>query len=150
MFDNYLIRPGSLRNEKVNGEVIGFSLAVRHANYRGCYVSLHNGYYLSIDGVEYPNSVQTFEINGKGPRSYEELSHAVYEHWDYGDEGILHVAIPGGVKPGKHTVLFQQSVLAAYGYLPTDEEWVKNPPVPGKGAGSDKTPHVVKFDMIVE
>lgn len=57
MFDNYLIRPGSLRNEKVNGEVVGFTLAVRHANYRGCFVSLHNGYYLSIDGVEYPNSV---------------------------------------------------------------------------------------------
>ncbi|MFA8091436.1 DUF6379 domain-containing protein [Klebsiella oxytoca] len=150
MFDNYLIRPGSLKNEKVNGDVIGFSLAVRHANYRGCYVSLHNGYYLSIDGIEYPNSVQTFEINGKKPRSYEELSLAVYEHWDYGDDGILHVALPGGLKPGKHTVLFQQSVLAAYGYLPTDETWVKNPPVPGNGAGSDKTPHVVKFEMIVE
>ncbi|EAM3720382.1 C-glycoside deglycosidase beta subunit domain-containing protein, partial [Salmonella enterica subsp. enterica] len=67
MFDNYLIRPGSLRNEKVNGEVVGFTLAVRHANYRGCFVSLHNGYYLSIDGVEYPNSVQSFEINGKAP-----------------------------------------------------------------------------------
>lgn len=57
---------------------------------------------------------------------------------------------PGGLKPGKHTILFQQSVLAAYGYLPTDEEWVKNPPVPGNGAGSDKTPHIVKFEMIVE
>lgn len=150
MFDNYLIRPGSLRNEKVNGEVVGFSLSVRHANYRGCFVSLHNGYYLSIDGVEYPNSVQTFEINGKGPRSYEVLSHAVYEHWDYGDDGILHVSLPGGLTPGKHTILFQQSVLAAYGYLPTDEEWVRKPPVPGKGAGSDKTPHIVKFEMIVE
>ncbi|HDQ3433328.1 TPA: hypothetical protein P7464_005586, partial [Klebsiella pneumoniae] len=55
----------------------------------------------------------------------------------------------GGLKPGKHTLLFQQSVLAAYGYLPTDEEWVKNPPVPGKGAGSDKTPHVVKYEMMI-
>ncbi|WP_316677814.1 DUF6379 domain-containing protein [uncultured Tolumonas sp.] len=150
MFDNYLIRPGSLKNETVNGEVVGFSLAVRHANYRGCFLSLHNGYYLSIDGIEYPNALQTFEINGKEPRCYEELAHAVYEHWDYGDDGILHVSLPGGLQPGKHAVLFQQSVLAAYGYLPTDEEWVKNPPVPGKGAGSDKTPHVVKYELIVE
>ena len=46
-----------------------------------------------------------------------------------------------------HTIRFQQSVLAAYGYLPTDEEWVKNPPKPGSGAGSDKTPQIVTYTL---
>lgn len=147
MFDKLLIRADSLRNERNDGKVIGFTLAVRIANYRGVYLSLHNGYFLEIDGVEYPNDVQSFEINGKPPRSYEELKTAVSEHWDYDDEGILHVKKPGGLAPGTHAIRFQQSVLAAYGYLPTDEEWVKNPPKPGTGAGSDKTPEIVTYTL---
>jgi hypothetical protein len=147
MFDNFLIRADSLRNEERGGEVIGFCLAVRNANYRGVYLSLHNGYYLAVDGTEYPVSVQSFEINGKPPRSFDEIRAAVWEHWDFDDEGILHVAAPGGLAPGRHVLRFQQSVLAAYGYLPTDEKWVRNPPVPGTGAGSDKAPDIVTYTL---
>ena len=70
MFDNYLIRADSLRNDFVDGEVVGFSLAVRNANYRGVFLSLHTGYYLCVDGVEYPREAQTFEINGKRTTAY--------------------------------------------------------------------------------
>ena len=147
MFDNYLIRADSLQNDIRNGVAVGFSIAVRHANYRGVFLSLHNGYYLCVDGVEYPTEVQSFEINGKPPRGFDELRSAVWEHWDYDDEAILHVNSPGGLQPGEHTIRFQQSVLAAYGYLPTDEEWIKNPPKPGSGAGSDKTPEIVTYRL---
>jgi hypothetical protein len=147
MFENFLIRPDSLRNEEKDGEVIGFRLAVRNANYRGVFLSLHNGYYLSVDGEEFPLNAQSFEINGKPPRSFDEIRTAVWEHWDYDDEGTLHVAAPGGLTTGEHVVRFQQSILAAYGYLPTDEEWVRNPPVPGTGAGSDKAPHIVTYRL---
>ena len=150
MFDQLLIRADSLRNEQKDGEIIGFTLAVRIANYRGVYLSLHNGYYISVDGVEYPTDLQTFGVNGKPPRSFDELRKAVSEHWDYDDEGILHVRKPGGLALGIHTIRFQQSVLAAYGYLPTDEEWVKNPPKPGTGAGSDKTPEIVTYTLILD
>lgn len=147
MFDNYLIRADSLRNEERNGEIVGFALAVRNANYRGVFLSLHNGYFLEVDGVVYPTAVQTFEINGRPPRSFDEIRTAVWEHWDYDDEGILHVHAPAGLAPGTHTVRFQQSVLAAYGYLPTDEEWVQQPPQPGTGAGSEKTPQIVTYEL---
>ncbi|MEZ5767226.1 MAG: DUF6379 domain-containing protein [Paracoccaceae bacterium] len=147
MFDRFFVREDSLVNDIENGEVVGFSLAVRNANYRGVYLSLHNGYYLSIDGVEYGRDVQTFEINGAAPRDFEEIKTAVHEHWDYDDEGILHVRKPGGLAPGEHNLRIQQSVLAAYGYRPTDEEWVRNPPVPGSGAGSDKAPDISEFTL---
>ena len=147
MFENFLIRPDSLRNEERDGEAKPEDLAVRNANYRGVYLSLHNGYYLSVDGTQYPTSVQSFEINGKPPRSFGEIRTAVWEHWDFDDEGILHVWAPGGLSPGEHVLRFQQSVLAAYGYLTTDEEWVRNPPVPGSGAGSDKAPDIVSYTL---
>jgi hypothetical protein len=148
MFDNFLIRKDSLENEKDSGGgITGFKFAARNANYRGVYLALHNGYYIKVDGVEYKRDVQTFEINGKPPRSFEEIKKAVWEHWDYDDEGIIHVKKEGGLAPGNHIIEFQQSILAAYGYLPTDEEWVKNPPEPGTGAGSDKTRNVVKYEL---
>lgn len=148
MFDNFLIRKDSLKNDvDENGNVVGFQFAARNANYRGVFLSLHNGYYIKVDGVEYDRSVQTFEINGKEPRGFEEIKSAVWEHWDYDDEGIIHVEKDGGLDSGKHIIEFQQSVLAGYGYLPTDEEWVKNPPVPGSGEGSDKTKNIVKYEL---
>lgn len=68
MFDNFLIRKDSLRNETdKQGNVIGFTFAARNANYRGVYLSLHNGYYIKVDGIPYKRDVQTFEINGKPP-----------------------------------------------------------------------------------
>jgi Domain of unknown function (DUF6379) len=147
MFDNYLVRADSLKNEVVDGEIIGFSLGVRIANYRGVFLSLHCGYYLCVDGVEYPVSGQSFAINGKPPRSFDEIKAAVWEHWDYDDEAILHVKKTGGLTPGTHEVRFQQCVIAAYGYLPTDADWVKAPPTPGTGAGSDKTPQIVTYSL---
>lgn len=148
MFDNFLIRKDSLKNDTdKDGNVVGFQFAARNANYRGVFLSLHNGYYIKVDDTEYPKELQTFEVNNKEPRDFEEIKSAVWEHWDYDDEGIVHVKKAGGLAPGKHTLAFQQSVLAAYGYMPTDEEWVKNPPVPGSGAGSDKTRNIVKYDL---
>jgi Domain of unknown function (DUF6379) len=150
MFESFLVRHDGLRNDVWDGEVVGFSLVVRIANYRGVYLSLHNGYFLDVDGVQYPTDVQTFEINGRPPRTFEQTRTAVHEHWDYDDDAVLHVALPGGLAPGEHVVRFQQSVLAAYGYLPTDEEWVTHPPTPGTGAGSDKAPQIVTFRLALD
>ena len=138
MFDNFLIRKDSLKNVVEDGKVVGFKLGVRIADYRGQILSLHNGYYIKVD-VVYPREVQKFEINGRSCLTFEELKTCYYEHWNYDDEGTLYVEKEGGLEPGVHIIEFQQSILNAYGYRPTDEEWVKNPPVPGSGAGAGKT-----------
>jgi len=147
LFDNFLVRSDSLENVYQAGMAVGFKFAARNANFRGVYLSLHNGYYIKMDGVEYPRDKQKFEINGKPPRDFEEIKKAVNEHWDFDDEGYVYVEKKGGLATGLHTLEFQQSVLAAYGYRPTDEEWVEHPPVPGTGAGSEKTIFVVTFEL---
>lgn len=147
MFDSFLIRPDSLENVEKDGKIVGFRFSVRIADYRGCILSLHNGYYVEVDGVVYPREVQKFEINGKPPRSFEELKTCVWEHWDYDDEAMLYIEKEGGLAPGMHHIGLQQSILAAYGYMPTDEAWVKNPPVPGSGAGAGKTAVVCYYDL---
>lgn len=150
MFDNYLVRADSLRNIRTRDGTVGFSLAVRIANYRGVFLSLHTGYFLEVDSVLYGVRDQRFEINGQKPRSFEEIKHAIWEHWDFDDEAILHVRKPGGLEPGMHMVRFQQCIIAGYGYQPTDEAWVAAPPVPGTGAGSDKTPQIVTYQLLLK
>jgi len=147
MFDRFLVRKDSLENVVSGGEVTGFKFAVRIADYRGCFLSLHNGYYVECDGEQYPVSLQKFEINNRPPRSFNEIRKCVWEHWDYDDEGFLYIEKKGGLLPGRHTIGIQQSVLAQYGYMPWDEEWVKNPPVPGKGSGAGKTAAICKFEL---
>ena len=147
MFDNYLIRGDSLENVTKDGKVVGFRLGVRIADYRGCILSLHNGYYLAVDGVVYPREVQKFEINGKPPRSFDELASTVWEHWDFDDAAILHVACPGGLAPGRHRIGLQPTCLASYGYTPNDEKYVTHPPVPGTGEGAWKNRNIAWFDM---
>ena len=147
MFDQFLIKKDSLQNVVENGKVTGFKFGVKIADYRGCFLSLHNGYYIEVDGVEYPREKQRFEINGRPPRGFEEIKTCVWEHWNYGDVGYVYVEKAGGLTPGKHTIGLQQSVLAQYGYMPWDEDWVKNPPVPGHGAGAGKTDVICRFEL---
>ena len=147
MFDKWLIRSDSLENVEQDGQIVGFRFACRIADYRGCVLSLHNGYYVEVDGELYPREVQKFQINGKEPRSFEETKKCIFEHWDYDDEGIVYVEKAGGLSAGVHRIGFQQSILSAYGYMPTDEEWVKNPPVPGSGAGAGKTSQICYYDL---
>lgn len=147
MFDRFLIRQDSLENVREQGKITGFRFAVRIADYRGCFLSLHNGYYIECDGQEYPKSLQKFEINGKPPRDFEEIKTCVWEHWNYDDEAYVYVEKEGGLAPGSHVIRLQQSVLAQYGYMPWDEEWLKNPPVPGSGAGSGKTASICSFTL---
>lgn len=147
MFDSYLIRKDSLENTVEDGKVTGFKFAVRIADYRGCFLSLHNGYYIECDGIVYPRELQKFEINGKEPRSFEKLKTCVWEHWNYDDEGYVYVTKEGGLEQGEHIIKLQQSVLSQYGYMPWDEEWLKNPPVPGSGAGAGKTASISSFTL---
>lgn len=147
MFDNFLINPDSLKNDYHEDCPTGFSFAVKIADYRGCFLSLHNGYYIECDGIEYPVEDQTFEVNGQSARSFDELKKCVWEHWDYADEAIVHVRRPGGLAPGMHRIRLQQCILAQYGYAPWDEEWVKNPPVPGSGAASGKSSFIFAYDL---
>ena len=149
MFDSFLIRQDSLENMEQEGVVIGFRFGVRIADYRGCILSLHNGYYVEVDGKTYPRSLQKFEINGVPPRTFEELKHCVWEHWDYDDEAMLYIEKPGGLAHGMHRIGLQQSILAAYGYMPTDEEWIRNPPEPGSGAGAGKTQAICYYGLML-
>ena len=130
---------GTLRNFRCpeSGKVIGFKFGVRLPRYRGNMVSLINGYYVNVDGEEFPQDKIRFQVNGKAPRTFEELKKAVWEHWDYQETAYLYVEKEGGLAPGEHTIIATVSNFEQYGYFPmTDQKRVDEvTPVTAAGTG---------------
>lgn len=147
MYDSYLVEKGSLKNEVKDGKVTGFSFGVRLSNYRGIYLSLVNGFYVNVDGVDYPRETQFMEINGKAPRSMDEIEKSCWEHWNMQDTAYLHIEKEGGLAPGTHQIKYLECTLGGYGYNPTDEEYVTNPPKPGDTHSGGKTSVITTFEL---
>ncbi len=145
MYDLYLVEQGTLKNDVVDGKVVGFSFGVRISNYRGNFLSLINGFYVEVDGVLYKRDVQSFEINGKAPRSIDEIETCYFEHWDLQDTGYIHIAKEGGLTPGKHTIRYMECILGAYGYAKRLNAYVENPPEPGDPRGCQKTNRINSY-----
>ena len=153
MFDSFLIKEGSLENFTENGKVAGFKFAIHIADYRGAFLSLHNGYYIEVDGEVYPRELQRFEINGKAPRDFEEIKKAVWEHWDYQTIGYIFVEQEGGLSKGEHTVIATVSNFEQYGYRPgdgpmSDQYKVDNVIVPGPGGSGFGGPAVPMVQVL--
>lgn len=147
MYDSYLVVKDTLKNDVEGQKVTGFSFGVRLSNYRGNFLSLINGFYVNVDGIDYPRETQYFEVNDKPPRSMDEIEKCCWEHWDMQDTAYLHIKKDGGLTPGIHTIKYRQCTLDGYGYSPTDEEYVTNPPKPGDMGGGGKTNRINVFEM---
>ena len=138
--------PGTLENVRCpkTGEVVGFKFGVRLPRYRGNMLSLINGYYVSVDGEEFPQDKIRFEVNGKAPRTFAELKTAVWEHWNYRDTAYLYIEKPSGLAPGAHQIIATVSNFEQYGYMPaTDQKRVDEVIVPtanGTGFGGPALP----------
>ena len=98
-----------------------------------------------MDGIEYPIEKQRFEINGKGPRTFDEIAKATWEHWDYDDYATLYVEAPGGLSKAKHRLGLMQGLMTQYGWMPHDQEWIDHAPLPKEMAG--KQMEVYYFDV---
>ena len=147
MYDRYLVKDGSLKNEVKDGKVIGFTFDVHVGDYRGCFLSLVRGYYIDVDGTEYPIESQTFEVNGKEPRSFDEIKWCAWEHWDYDDWATIHVAKEGGLTPGTHRLTIMQGVMTQYGWADHDQEWIDNPPDPREMGGKQDKPFIFEMEV---
>lgn len=151
LFETLMLNTASVQNFVEDGKVAGVKFRVIEANYRGEFLSLHNGYLVDIDGEIFLRDSQKFEVNGKPPRTFEELKNtALWEMWEFGEEATLYVYKEGGLTPGKHRIGILESILGAYGRTPMDEEYVRNPPDPAPhigDIGGSKNRDILYFDI---
>lgn len=140
---------GSLKNDVVDGKVVGYSFGVRLPRYRGNFLSLINGYYVNVDGEEIAQDAMRLEINGKAPRTWAEIKEAVWEHWDYQTTGYLHILKEGGLSKGSHQIKAVISNFEQYGFYTTDQDRGDHPLIPTE-APLGFTPEANTQTLVIE
>ena len=81
---------------------IGFQVKVINNYYRGTYISLTEGFDVTVDGVTFPRD-QVACTFGELTLSQNELEGS-RERWQFMEPVTLTVNKPGGLKPGIHEV----------------------------------------------
>ena len=93
----------------------GFQVPVVNSYYRGIYVSLIEGFDVTIDGETFPRDQVTCTF-GSTTLSQDELEGSM-ERWQFNEPVILTVNKPGGLTPGLHDV--QVVAPQRISYMPT-------------------------------
>src|SRR5262245_15800084 len=113
MYDHYMIVGEAFKNVIQGGQVTGFQVGMRLPYYRGIVLSLIGKTDLIVDGEAIPSESMTVTISGK-TFSLSELENEPVVKWEFGDVGILNVDLPGGLRPGTHTLELRQHLKISY------------------------------------
>jgi hypothetical protein len=101
------------RNVSQGGQTTGFQLQVRTGYYRGTYLSLLEGFEVTVDKETFKEDQIRVTI---GNRTYStaELANQTDARWPFLEPATLLVAKPGGLKPGRHDVKVVQKTRVSY------------------------------------
>lgn len=110
------IQSRGFRNIRNNEQLTGFSLSVLSPYYRGVYLSLIEGFVVSVDGCFYQGDAIRCVFNGD-IYNFDELGRASQARWQWSDPAVLLVSKPGGLAPGMHDV--QVTTKIRISYMPT-------------------------------
>jgi Domain of unknown function (DUF6379) len=118
MFESYVICEQGFKNVSDKGQVTGFQLRLRIANWRGLPLSLIEDVRVRVDGESFPrNTIQlavgghTFTLDEMIPRSDV--------RWQFDEIATVTVRKPGGLAPGVHDVAVVEQIRTGLAALPT-------------------------------
>ena len=108
-----MVRPIGFKNVTAGGQVTGFQVEVQTAYYRGVYLSLVEGFDITVDGETFPRDQVRFTLGG---RSYalDELTNLTDQRWPFREIATLTVHKPGGLKTGMHDVQVIEKIRVPY------------------------------------
>jgi len=113
MFDRYMICEEGFRNVVGNGRREGFQFDVRITYYRGIVLSMIEGFEVAVDGEEFSRDAIAFTVRDQ-TYTLDELERDAETRWEFGERATLTVAKPGGLMPGKHTIVTAQQLRISY------------------------------------
>ena len=90
------------KNVKQGNQITGFQVPLVNSYYRGTYVSLTEGFDVTVDGETFPRDKVTCNF-GSTTLKQDQLEGSK-ERWQYLEPVILTVSKPGGLKPGLHDI----------------------------------------------
>lgn len=112
-YDAYMIVEGTLHNVVEDGEVTGFALSLRIANYRGYLLSQIEDVRICVDGEWIPRASLAMTFNGR-TYTLDEMEEVIDERWGLLDVARLFCRKPGGLSPGRHQITVEEHIRASY------------------------------------
>jgi hypothetical protein len=109
--DNILDR--GFKNISQNGNVSGFQLDIKTGYYRGTYLSLVEGFEVTVDGETFTREQTKFMIGGH-MYVLDELANLTDARWPFQETATLIISKPGGLKVGMHDVQVVQKTRVSY------------------------------------
>ena len=103
------------KNVKQGNRITGFQVPLVNSYYRGTYVSITEGFDVTVDGETFPRDQVTCTF-GSVTLAQDELEGS-RERWQFLEPVILTVKKAGGIKPGLHEV--KVVVPQRISYMPT-------------------------------
>jgi len=116
MVENHIIQQLGFRNVRDKaGNPLGFQFAIIAFLYRGMFLSQFRTGKVTVDGVDYPKSALTWEIQGVDYTA-EEMYELDDVYWPLDEPAIVKVPKAGGLAPGYHDVAIELGWVNAYGF----------------------------------
>lgn len=113
MFNDLIIREGSVENISEAEETVGFAFDTHIAYYRGLGLSMIEPPRISVDGQRVPTEALRFSYRGQ-TWTFEELADVHDIRWELPDFARITVLQPGGLKPGRHVIDVVQVLRVSY------------------------------------
>lgn len=115
MFDKYIICEKDLCHVLESGKVGGFQFNARLPYYRGLGISMIEDLIVTVDAERFPRDAIRVTLHGN-TYTLDEMEVEYEDRWEFGEEGIVSVLTPGGLKTGLHKI--EMEVILRVSYLP--------------------------------
>jgi hypothetical protein len=103
MFDKYIICEDGFRNVTTGGQVAGFQFKARLPYYRGLGLSMVEELEIKIDSLQIPRQSIRVTLHGN-TYTLDEMESEYHDRWEFGEQGVVTVDLPGGLAPGAHEI----------------------------------------------
>ena len=112
-YDTYMICENTLENFRDGEKIVGFSLDLRIANYRGYLLSQIEDVRLSVDGQWMDRDTLRFAIHGR-QYTLAQMETVTDNYWGFRDRAALACLLPGGLEAGNHEITVEEHIRASY------------------------------------
>jgi hypothetical protein len=109
----YNILNRGFKNVTQNGQIAGFQLEVLSGYYRGVYLTLVEGFEVTVDGESFRRDQIKCSF-GDHTYAQDEFADLPDARWQWDEPAILTVSRPGGLKPGIHDVQVVVKIRVSY------------------------------------
>lgn len=125
IYDNNVLRDGSLRNVRRDGKAVGYEMLTRITYYRGIPLNIVHNIEVEVNDRPVPRENIRFSLDGEQYLTLDIMTTLTAYKWKYDQHGYVFVKQDGGLSGGQHKVKLTQIVSVAYIPMPFSKSEIK-------------------------